>query len=43
MVFLAEKTIPISTKDILSWTFDQVPYDPDEPVRRHAHTSSRHC
>lgn len=32
MVFLAERTVAIPTKDILSWTFDQVPYDIDEPV-----------
>ncbi|KAL8823903.1 MAG: hypothetical protein Q9191_005461 [Dirinaria sp. TL-2023a] len=32
MVFLAEQHIPIPTKDILSWTFDNVPYDRDEPI-----------
>ena len=34
MVFLAEKNIPIPPSDILSWIFDQVPYDVDEPVLR---------
>ena len=32
MVFLAEKILPIPPADILSWIFDQVPYDIDEPV-----------
>lgn len=32
MVWLAEETVPIPAKDILSWMFDDVPYDPDEPV-----------
>ena len=36
MVFLAEKNIPIPPTDILSWIFDQVPYDVDEPVPLHA-------
>lgn len=33
MVFLAEQTIPIPTKDINSWIFDDVSYDPNKPVR----------
>ena len=32
MVFLAKETIPVPTKDILSWIFDDVPYDPNKPV-----------
>ncbi|KAL8788489.1 MAG: hypothetical protein Q9195_007266 [Heterodermia aff. obscurata] len=32
MVFFAEKNIPIPPTDILSWIFDQVPYDIDEPI-----------
>lgn len=32
MVFLAERTIPIPEKDILSWIFDEVPYNQDQPV-----------
>jgi hypothetical protein len=31
--FPAEETIPIPTKDILSWLFDDQEYDPDKPVR----------
>lgn len=33
MVFLAQETIPVPTKDILSWIFDDVPYDEHKPVR----------
>lgn len=32
MVFLAEQTLPIPEKDILSWIFDEVPYNQDQPV-----------
>ena len=32
MVFLAEDSIPVPTKDILSWIFDDVPYDQHKPV-----------
>jgi hypothetical protein len=32
MVFLAEKKVTIPTKDLLSWIFDDVPYDQHEPV-----------
>ena len=32
MVFLAEETMPVPTQDILSWIFDDVPYDQDKPV-----------
>ena len=32
MVFLAERTIPLPEKDILSWIFDEVPYNQDQPV-----------
>ena len=32
MVFLAEETIPVPAKDIVSWIFDDVPYDQDQPV-----------
>lgn len=32
MVFLAKETIPVPTKDILSWIFDEVPYDQHKPV-----------
>lgn len=33
MVFLAEKTVDIPTKDLLSWIFDNIPYDQDAMVR----------
>jgi hypothetical protein len=32
MVFKAERTIAIPTKDLLSWTFDDNKFDQDEPV-----------
>ena len=32
MVFLAQETIPVPTQDILSWIFDDVPYDQHKPV-----------
>jgi hypothetical protein len=32
MVFLAERKAHIPTKDLLSWTFDELPYDWDKPV-----------
>ena len=32
MVFLAKETIPVPTKDILSWIFDDVPYNQHKPV-----------
>ena len=32
MVFRAEQHLVIPTKDVLSWTFDDVSYDPDAPV-----------
>ena len=32
MVFLAQQSIPIPGKDILSWIFDDVPYNQDQPV-----------
>jgi len=32
MPFHAENKISIPNKDILSWTFDDVRYDPNEPV-----------
>ena len=32
MVFLAEKIVPVPTQDILSWIFDEIPYDQDKPV-----------
>ena len=32
MVFLAKETIPVPTKDILSWIFDDAPYDQHKPV-----------
>ena len=35
MVFLAEQTIPVPPKDIVSWIFDEVPYDQDQPVSNH--------
>jgi hypothetical protein len=30
--FPAEKHVPIPTKDLLSWTFDEPRFDRDEPV-----------
>ena len=32
MPFLAEEHFPIPTKDILSWYFDDISYDQDQPV-----------
>lgn len=32
MPFLAESHVDIPTKDILSWTFDDLSYDQDEPI-----------
>ena len=32
MVFLAEQVVPVPAKDILSWIFDDLPYDGDTPV-----------
>jgi hypothetical protein len=32
MPFLAQKHLPISNKDLLSWIFDQPDYDLDTPV-----------
>lgn len=32
MVFKAERTIAIPTKDLLSWTFEDNQFDHDEPV-----------
>ena len=32
MVFIAEKIVPVPTQDILSWIFDNVPYNQDKPV-----------
>lgn len=32
MVFLADSTVPVPTKDINSWIFDDVPYDLNRPV-----------
>ena len=32
MVFLAEHKESIPEKDLLSWTFDDLPYDADKPV-----------
>ena len=30
--FAAEKHVEIPTKDLLSWTFDEPRFDPNEPV-----------
>ena len=40
MVFLAEKTVPVPNKDIISWIFDEVPYHQDQPVSVHASPTS---
>lgn len=32
MVFLAEKIVPISNQDFLSWIYDDPDYDQDNPV-----------
>lgn len=32
MVFLADQVLPIPEKDLISWIFDEVPYDQDLPV-----------
>ncbi|PQE27174.1 AMP-binding enzyme protein [Rutstroemia sp. NJR-2017a WRK4] len=41
MVFLAEKKVTIPTKDLLSWTFDDVPYNQDDPIYIDAAKPSR--
>ncbi|XMA20557.1 hypothetical protein WAI453_013348 [Rhynchosporium graminicola] len=41
MPFLAEGEVSIPTKDILSWTFDDPRFDPDEPIYIDAKDSSR--
>ncbi|KAF7913218.1 hypothetical protein EAE99_010840 [Botrytis elliptica] len=41
MVFLAEKTVGIPTKDLLSWTLDNVPYDQDAVIYIDAADPSR--
>lgn len=33
MPFLAKEHYPVPTKDLLSWTFDDLSYDWDDPVR----------
>lgn len=33
MPFLAKEHHPVPTKDLLSWTFDDLAYDWDDPVR----------
>jgi hypothetical protein len=37
MPFLAKEHVPIPTKDLLSWAFDDLSYDWDEPVRHQNH------
>jgi 4-coumarate--CoA ligase len=32
MPFLAKEHHPVPTKDLLSWTFDDLAYDWDDPV-----------
>lgn len=32
MPFFAQEQFPIPNKDLLSWTFDDLSYDMDEPV-----------
>lgn len=32
MIFQAEQTVPILRKNLVSWIFDEVPYDQDQPV-----------
>jgi hypothetical protein len=32
MPFLAKENVPIPTKDLLSWAFDDLAYDWDKPV-----------
>jgi hypothetical protein len=34
--FKPDETVPIPTKDILSWMFDHQKYDPDKPVSHHS-------
>ncbi|CCD54855.1 similar to 4-coumarate-CoA ligase [Botrytis cinerea T4] len=41
MVFLAEKTVDIPTKDLLSWIFDNIPYDQDAMIYIDAADPSR--
>ncbi|KAF2456282.1 hypothetical protein BDY21DRAFT_348452 [Lineolata rhizophorae] len=40
MPFLAQRTVPISTQDLLSWTFDNPPYDLDKPIYLDCHDPS---
>ncbi|KAK0118804.1 hypothetical protein ONS95_007684 [Cadophora gregata] len=40
-MFPAERRIPIPTKDLLSWTFDDPRFDQDEPIYIDAKDSSR--
>ena len=37
MPFLAEKHVDIPTKDILSWSFDELLYDEAKPVSAEPH------
>lgn len=37
--FAAETTLPIPTKDLLSWTFDDQKYDKNEAVGRDVHVA----
>ncbi|KAF7879023.1 hypothetical protein EAF04_000223 [Stromatinia cepivora] len=41
MVFLAEKSVHIPTKDLLSWIFDDIPYDQDAKTYIDANDPSR--
>jgi len=34
--FKPDKIVQIPTKDILSWIFDELGYDPERPVRSHS-------
>ena len=40
MVFLAEHKVPVPEKDLVSWIFDHVPYNEDQPVSTDAQVST---
>jgi acyl-CoA synthetase (AMP-forming)/AMP-acid ligase II len=42
MPFLAKQHVPVPTKDILSWTFDDLSYDWDKPIYIDATNPDRH-
>lgn len=41
MPYLAKEHVDIPSKDLLSWTFDDIKYDWDEPVQLYCFTAFR--